>query len=388
MRQIALKRNTYNEAIRDVLVKRGISIRPRRQFMMDQTYFERVDSQEKAQILGFIWADGCLHDSQNRLALRILINDKDRDYLEWIRTQFKATYRIYEGLQTGGKHSYVSLNISDPKPIQDIQRLGIFPRKSLHIGFPTVEQVPPEFIPAFVRGVFEGDGCIHIVKGANCAKALFVATHEFNEALKFILAQQGIDSVIRERKDAKGHNWCVLEITRLASIFRLMGWMYAGATYRMERKWVLFQQFRARYDANGKFIETEEWKAKRRAKLAKVRASWTLSADGMTRKKASLAKVIKKTFTPPFHIKSPSGQVYFTNVLSDFAREIGLPIPQFGRLVRREENAKSYKGWTHPTDLEIASARAAGTLIERLYRVPAAPVEALPTESAPIQAVA
>jgi hypothetical protein len=44
--------------------------------------------------------------------------------------------------------------------ITDLKKLGVTPKKSLIIKFPTNNQVPKELLNHFVRGVFDGDGSV------------------------------------------------------------------------------------------------------------------------------------------------------------------------------------------------------------------------------------
>ncbi len=370
----AAAHGSYYRMVYNVLKQNKVPIRPRRRYTMNQTYFEKIDSHEKAQVLGFYWADGCLVDKKRHGEMAMLslgLAAKDIDYMEWIIKQFGATYPIQRYKAKG--RDYIKLAISDPKPVADIQKLGIHPRKSLVVGFPTPEQVPDEFIRSFILGVFEGDGCVHLSKlrGDNGvssgALVQFAATINFNKALQEKFAAIGIDSRIEYPKDMIGKNFCKLNITRLTSVFKLMRWMYSGSSYRMERKWAKFQEFRARYDENENLIETNEWKEKRTKKLAAVRASWTLTDEGRKKMSNSHGKRMRKSFVS-FTVKAPDGIIYHANVISDFAREMGMNVGSFHQFVRQRYGMIKHKGWTHPTPEEIKAARANGTLIEKIYR--------------------
>jgi hypothetical protein len=371
IRQVALKYNSNYGTIRNRLMQYGANIHSRRKYTMNQSFFEKIDSHEKAQILGFYWADGCVLDktaSHYMERLTLVIHVKDLDYMEWIKKQFEATYPIYHIVNKRGE--YIRLGITDQKPITDVQRLGLHPRKSLVIGFPSLEQVPAEFIPSFVLGVFEGDGCIHLKKnGSSGAGALvqFAATINFNKSLQQILAEKGIESNLEYPKKSMGKNFCSLVIVKKESIFKIMDWMYRGSSFRMMRKWNLFVEFRARYDANGDFIVTPERAEERRIKLAKVRALW-VTTDETKRKISDAHKRILHPLSVSFYAKSPDGTIYHANTISDFAREMNVNVGCFHNFVRQRGTCHTYKKWTIPTPAEIESARVAGTLIEKIYR--------------------
>jgi hypothetical protein len=137
----------------------------------------------------------------------------------------------------------------------------------------------------------------------------------------------------------------------------------------MLRKWQLFQDFRARYDADWDRVKKDGWEETRRQKLAKVRDSWTLSDESKQKMSRTHRSKTKKTCVS-FHAKSPEGQIYFANVISDFAREMNLHVHCFHQFVRQRGTCRTYKKWTLPTEPEITAARAAGTLIEKIYRQP------------------
>lgn len=369
MQQVADKHGVSWGTVRNALVAAKASIRKVRKYHMNEAFFERIDSHEKAQILGFYWADGCLHlraDGQASF-LALALNPKDKGYLEWVNQQMNSDYPIREYHHT---RDYVRLSITHHKPLHDIQRLGIFPRKSLVIGFPTAEQVSTEFLNSFVLGVFEGDGCIHLKKGGGGAGAVaqFAATINFNQSLQQALVERGIESKIEHPAYAKGKNFCKLNITKLDSIFKLWEWMYAGSSYRMERKWILFQELRDRYDKDGVFIETEEWKAARKERLGKVRKSWKATNITKTKMSATRRRILKKSYVS-FCAKSPDGTIYQANTISDFAREMGLNVACFHNFVRQRGSYRSYKKWTIPTESEISAARATNTLITKSYRI-------------------
>lgn len=372
---------------RNVIIRRGGRPRPRRRYTMDQSFFERVDSEAKAQILGFYWADGCILDASKKRKgamdiLNVCISAHDRAYLEWMGLQMGSTYPLIDWSRNG-RH-YVRLAISDPKPISDIQRLGLFPRKSLLIGFPTEAQVPAQFIPAFIRGVFEGDGCIHLKKGdiGSGAVAMVCATLEFNRHLQKILEGLGIRSVVEHPKQANGKNWTRLLITRLDSVFRFADWIYKDASYTMVRKRVLFEQLCARYDDEMNLIVPPEVKAVRTAKLLKVRASWTLTDESRAKMSATHKRGMKRSFVS-FYVKASDGVIHYANVISDFAREMELNVGSFYQFVRQRGGAKTYKGWTHPTPDEVESSRQSKTLVTHLYRQPTAPVASIVPIAAP-----
>ena len=89
----------------------------------------------------------------------------------------------------------------------DIVMLGGKVRKSLDIDFPVV---PRKFLPDFVRGYFDGDGCIYLDKRRNRYYSSFsCGSKEFIEKLYAVLKKYlDIGGYIRKRsckyKEKKG----------------------------------------------------------------------------------------------------------------------------------------------------------------------------------------
>jgi len=125
---------------------------PQNYFDINENFFSKW-SPEMAYVLGLIATDGCVSKSGT---VSLCINDKD--LLERVKEAMGSAHTIkYYGHQEG----LYSFNFSRQKLRTDLNRLGIFPNKSLNIRFP---DVPDAFLVDFVRGVFDGDGSVFFEK--------------------------------------------------------------------------------------------------------------------------------------------------------------------------------------------------------------------------------
>lgn len=110
-------------------------------------------SSEMAYVLGLIATDGCISRSGT---VSLCINDKD--LLEKVKSLMGSTHTIkYYGYQDG----LYNFSFSRQRLISDLNRLGVFPNKSLTIRFP---DVPLAFLVDFIRGIFDGDGSVFFEK--------------------------------------------------------------------------------------------------------------------------------------------------------------------------------------------------------------------------------
>lgn len=171
----------------------------RREYSINDNYFQTVDTEERAYILGFLYADGCNHFNRNRFG--ISLQEKDRYILEEFKKQMDATYLVKkcssrknykDKWNIQSKQQMYSFICTSQKICEDLSKLGCVPRKTTILKFPTEDQVPPHLIRHFIRGYFDGDGSIttYLNQGKyfKCCMG-FTSTLPFLIKLKEVLAK-------------------------------------------------------------------------------------------------------------------------------------------------------------------------------------------------------
>lgn len=125
-------------------------------------YFEKINTEDRAYFLGFLMADGCvfkIKDCINSYIVQIKLNIRDKNildkFVEYLQTTYKVlVYRNEE--YTNGR--YCVLTLRSTRMAKDLIRHGCVERKSLKLKFP--KTVPNKLIHHFIRGYFDGDGCV------------------------------------------------------------------------------------------------------------------------------------------------------------------------------------------------------------------------------------
>lgn len=120
-------------------------------YNFNEDYFEKIDSEDKAYFLGFIIADGTIGNKDN--SIRIIQKEVGVLY------EFKK-YVEFEGpiyTRKDGNISYITISSSKMK--SDLDKLGIYSNKTMLVNYP---DIPRNLENHFIRGVFDGDGCISI----------------------------------------------------------------------------------------------------------------------------------------------------------------------------------------------------------------------------------
>ena len=134
-----------------------------------------------AYILGFIYADGAVEDcreSSRTCYLCLSNNDPSilEDILNVMETKQTITVRDPRLMKIDDREYWCKTNyyvrIGNKVIYDDLIRLGLCPRKSLVIEMPNV---PDQYFQYFLRGYFDGDGCIHIEKTRRRLKIIFTS---------------------------------------------------------------------------------------------------------------------------------------------------------------------------------------------------------------------
>jgi len=202
------------------------------------TYFDTW-SEEMAYILGFIAADGCIQERVIRekyvsYLLSINLSRKDKLHLEKIRNILAPDKKIYDYLEynkNGKIYEHSVLSIGSNYMCKQLMKLGIGPRKSLTLNFPKVSE---EYLSHFIRGYFDGDGCIS--KRKDGAWTLdFVGTYDFLKTLSEIIDKK---FEFKTRTISKKSN-CEMYSIRYTTqqVINILTWLYDNETICLERKY-------------------------------------------------------------------------------------------------------------------------------------------------------
>ena len=134
-------------------------------YKVNHEYFEEIDNEYKAYILGLIYADGCIWQpvGNRQLQLRINLQEEDGYILEKFATEaggrdVKTTHYPSNVSKQWKKTSTV--DIHSTKMCQTLIGYGCNIQKSrVGMTFPKLDET---LIPHFIRGFMDGDGSIII----------------------------------------------------------------------------------------------------------------------------------------------------------------------------------------------------------------------------------
>lgn len=138
---------------KDLKQKYGLKILADGKKEVNDNYFNNIDTEEKAYWLGFLYADGY----NSGKTIELCLQEQDKNHLEQFKNAIKSKHKISSKEQNG----FISYRISiRSKNMSDaLAHYGCIPNKTYNGKW--VKNVNPKFIPDFIRGYFDGDGCFY-----------------------------------------------------------------------------------------------------------------------------------------------------------------------------------------------------------------------------------
>lgn len=231
--KIAKYFNANQSNIWKLLSKNNIKTRDKTTYTVNESYFEKVDTQEKAYILGWMYSDGNVMKDR----WRIQIQQQDSYILEWIAKEVGYNgplYTIPPRKQHSGRKWQTCLNVSRSKMVKDLEKLGCMMKKSLVIKFPDESVVPPHLKPHFIRGVFDGDGSVRRTR-KNSIQCGIIGSRSFISGLISSLELDNLVYKLYERKS------CLhLVFSKRKNAINFLSFIYNNSKIHLSRKFNIY----------------------------------------------------------------------------------------------------------------------------------------------------
>jgi len=230
-----------------ILKKQSIKMRPcgrQRIYDYDENFFEKIDSEEKAYWLGFIYADGSI---QTRVkSLTIGLKYSDANHLEKFLNSIKHNGKVLKRVDKNGYESAI-ISISNKKLVSDLEKQGVTKNKSFTLTFPELNNY---LIKHFIRGFFDGDGSVWIIEDKY--KKRIIKRLAF-----FVMGTKNIiENILKEfsKKIKLNKNKIRIEKRTSNPIYHfqysgtfaamIMDYLYSDCKIYLDRKYNLFQKYK------------------------------------------------------------------------------------------------------------------------------------------------
>lgn len=176
-----------------------------RKYYFNEKYFDTIDNEHKAYWLGFIYADGS-HNT-NRYSLTITLQPRDGYFLELFLKDIECTRPLSYAYNKKYDRLYPTAHVQHPYLSSALINKGVDSDKSFKIRFPSDDIVPLNLKRHFIRGYFDGDGCLSNPKNIHYISYSFIGNDEFLDGLQNFLIDNMNDykktNIRKTKKDAK-----------------------------------------------------------------------------------------------------------------------------------------------------------------------------------------
>lgn len=220
----------------------------RRKYSLNENYFDKIDTPNKAYVLGFLYADGNSNNNLTKQTISMSLQEDNFEILEAIRKEI-GSEKPLKFIDYSNKHDFgytyknqYRLLMHSKHMSETLRDLGMVPNKSLVLEFPKID---PELYSRFIRGYFDGDGSVHFSTTihSNCLVTI-TSTLPFCEKIKAILETElKVHIGIRDASNNNG-------ITKVAYVSgknqlkKIYNYLYKDASLFMSRK---YQKFFSQY---------------------------------------------------------------------------------------------------------------------------------------------
>lgn len=195
-----------------------------RKLSFDETFFDKIDTKEKAYYLGFIFADG----THNKYHFKIKIRKKDREVVDRFKKAIRAEQIVYKY----GKD--VSFRICSKLICDQLDKVGCPANKSLILRYPKIDKY---FNKDFIRGVFDGDGCF----SKNGRWEIVGGSHQFLTEIKNILENEcDITMKCAIRTKGRKNPLTTIYVDKAEYLIKIYHYLYDDTNDFLNRKQIKF----------------------------------------------------------------------------------------------------------------------------------------------------
>lgn len=211
-------------------------------YTVNQSFFENIDSEDKAYILGFICADGHIDTKYKRIV--IALQDSDYKILEKIRDAMNSNHPIHRHIKR--KNPYTKTNhlvieqctiaINGKELIEPLVNMGLNNIKTYTLDRKIMNFVPKNLWRHFLRGYLDGDGNITWGKEYSSSKKYIIQVCGNRDFLEHSYQTfYPSDCSIYKYKISK--QCCVWKLTDKRKVLEFLNLLYGDATIYLDRKY-------------------------------------------------------------------------------------------------------------------------------------------------------
>lgn len=225
----------------------------------NESFFESIDSEIKAYLLGFVFADGCVINRMrggilgNEYGLQLNVAEKDKNIIYLFQQYIYPYSNINITSSSIIRNKYIRkpqyrIAFYSKTLFNDLNNLGCEKRKTYKEN--NIPNIPNNLIIHFIRGYFDGDGSVSLSTHRTCHKnkiyeypylnvAIVSKTITILNDIQNFLLYNDIKSSITYSNSKKYYEFRIHANESKLKLFELM---YKDASFFFKRKYDIFKK--------------------------------------------------------------------------------------------------------------------------------------------------
>lgn len=200
-------------------------------YLVNEDYFDEINTLDKAYILGLLLADGCNHEEEHTISLEL--QEIDKEIVDHVNKIININRPIYYYNYTGkynhvqGTYKMLCCNEHISKRLHD---LGVVKNKSLILDYPNY--LDQNLIPSMLRGYIDGDGWItkKTIGLMSSDKFCYAAQEQLKNDL-------GINCKVIDMKRHYNEHTKTLYVCNQDDKIKLAHYLYSDGNLKLQRKY-------------------------------------------------------------------------------------------------------------------------------------------------------
>lgn len=146
------------QTIYNILLSANVKKKFGRFYDFNQQYFDNIDTPDKAYFLGWLYSDGNNYPLSGHIQLKL--QHEDKAILETFSHYVSGGLCNIRNVKRKESKDQVCLKLSSMYMSKKLEEKGVIQAKTFKLEFPSVNILPEHLQRHFIRGYFDGDGCI------------------------------------------------------------------------------------------------------------------------------------------------------------------------------------------------------------------------------------
>lgn len=206
-----------------------------------ENFFENIDNEEKAYLLGLYFTDGCVRKDSRcnfNYTIHMQLQARDLEMIEKIKDIFQVNNKIYHD-KRNNKECY-EISFSSRKMAQDLSKYGIIPRKTYETSHLPLEYIPDNLKIHFLRGLFDGDGGFSVDSSYSKDVSFYFTSYhssiceEFQKEIDELINKNNHNKIYTNIKNGTQHSYANWRGKQ--QVLRILDILYENATIYLKRK--------------------------------------------------------------------------------------------------------------------------------------------------------